>query len=194
MSIKGIRIGVALCGSYCTYSVVIPEIQKMVDAGAIVIPIISTASQTTDSRFGKAQDHIDRIEKITGQKIIRTIVDAEPLGPKNMVDIIVAAPCTGNTLAKLAHAITDTPVLMAIKGHLRNEKPVVLALATNDALGLNMKNIGVLMSTKNIYFVPLGQDNYKTKPNSMVAKMDMIIPTIEEAINGKQIQPVIITY
>jgi dipicolinate synthase subunit B len=112
----------------------------------------------------------------------------------NRIDIIVVAPCTGNTLAKLAHAITDTPVLMAIKGHLRNEEPVVLALATNDALGLNMKNIGILISTKNIYFVPLGQDNYKTKPNSMVAKMDMIIPTIEEAINGKQIQPVIITY
>jgi dipicolinate synthase subunit B len=192
--LEGVRIGFALCGSYCTYSKVIPQMQKLVDEGADIYPIMSNNALRTDTRFGKAEDYIDRIEKIAGKKIIRTIVEAEPLGPKNMVDILVIAPCTGNTAAKLINAITDTTVLMAAKTLLRIKKPIVLALATNDGFGMNMKNIGGLMNTKNIYFVPMGQDNYEKKPNSIVAKMEYILPTVLEALEGKQLQPVIVSY
>lgn len=160
-SLKNVKIGFALCGSYCTYAKVIPEIENLVQAGAEVFPIMSYNSYQTDTRFGAAKDHIDRIEKITGKSIIKTITEAEPLGPDNIVDILIVAPCTGNTLAKLANAITDTPVLMAAKAILRNNKPVVLAVATNDGLGANIRNIGILMNSKKIYFVPMGQDNYK---------------------------------
>lgn len=191
-SLKGVRIGFALCGSYCTYDTVIPEIQKLIDEGAEVFPIMSHNAYTTDTRFGKAQEHIDKIEKMTGKKIIKTIVEAEPLGPQNIIDILVIAPCTGNTIAKLANAITDTAVLMSAKTLLRNKKPVVIALATNDGLGMNMKNIGMLMNTKNIYFVPMGQDNYEKKPNSIMSDMSLILKTVQKALIGEQLQPVII--
>ncbi|NLK97006.1 dipicolinate synthase subunit B [Defluviitalea saccharophila] len=191
-SLKGVRVGFALCGSYCTYDTVLPEMQKLIDEGAEVFPIMSGNAYTTDTRFGKAQEHIDKIEKMTGKKIIKTIVEAEPLGPKNMIDILVIAPCTGNTVAKLANAITDTAVLMSAKTLLRNKKPVVIALATNDGLGMNMKNIGMLMNTKNIYFVPMGQDNYEKKPNSIVSDMSLILKTVQKALKGEQLQPVII--
>ncbi|NLM13478.1 MAG: dipicolinate synthase subunit B [Epulopiscium sp.] len=191
-SLKGVRIGFALCGSYCTYDTVIPEMQKLIDEGAEVFPIMSHNAYTTDTRFGKAQEHIDKIEKMTGKKIIKTIVEAEPLGPQNIIDILVIAPCTGNTIAKLANAITDTAVLMSAKTLLRNKKPVVIALATNDGLGMNMKNIGMLMNTKNIYFVPMGQDNYEKKPNSIMSDMSLILKTVQKALIGEQLQPVII--
>ncbi|WP_058485205.1 dipicolinate synthase subunit B [Defluviitalea phaphyphila] len=191
-TLKGVKIGFALSGSYCTYNKVIPEIEKLVNEGADVFPIMSQNAFTTDTRFGTAKEHIEKIEKITGKKIIKTIVEAEPLGPKNIIDILVIAPCTGNTLAKLANAITDTAVLMSAKTLLRNKKPVVLAIATNDGLGMNMRNIGLLMNIKNIYFVPMGQDNYKDKPNSLMADMNLILESVQKALKGEQIQPVII--
>ncbi|HHW66890.1 MAG: dipicolinate synthase subunit [Epulopiscium sp.] len=191
-SLKGVRVGFALCGSYCTYDTVLPELQKLIDEGAEIFPIMSNNAYTTDTRFGKAQEHIDKIEKMTGKKIIKSIVEAEPLGPKNIIDLLVIAPCTGNTVAKLANAITDTAVLMAAKSLLRNKKPVVIALATNDGLGMNMKNIGLLMNTKNIYFVPMGQDNYEKKPNSIMSDMTLILKTVQKALKGEQLQPVII--
>ncbi|HOA79819.1 MAG TPA: dipicolinate synthase subunit B [Defluviitaleaceae bacterium] len=190
--LNGIKIGFALCGSYCTYDKVIPAIQTLIDEGAEIFPIMSNNASSTDTRFGKADEHKEKIEKMTGKKIISSIVDAEPLGPNNLIDILVIAPCTGNTLAKLANAITDTPVLMAAKALLRNEKPVVLAVATNDGLGLNMKNIGILMNSKNIFFVPMGQDNSEKKPNSIMSDMNLILNTIEKALKKTQIQPVII--
>jgi len=191
-SLKGVRVGFALCGSYCTYDTVLPELQKLIDEGAEIFPIMSNNAYTTDTRFGKAQEHIDKIEKMTGKKIIKSIVEAEPLGPKNIIDLLVIAPCTGNTVAKLANAITDTAVLMAAKSLLRNKKPVVIALATNDGLGMNMKNIGLLMNTKNIYFVPMGQDNYEKEPNSIMSDMTLILKTVQKALKGEQLQPVII--
>lgn len=192
MILGNIKVGFAITGSFCTFKKIIPEIQKLVDEGAEVFPIMSEASYTTDTRFGSALSFIEQIESMTGKKIIRTIKDAEPIGPKGFLDVIVIAPCTGNTTAKLANAITDTPVTMAVKAHLRNSKPVIIAISTNDGLGANAKNIGVLLNTKNIYFVPLRQDNPKDKPNSLVADMDMIFPTIIESLAGKQIQPVIL--
>ena len=170
----------------------IPAIQTLIDEGAEIFPIMSNNASSTDTRFGKADEHKEKIEKMTGKKIISSIVDAEPLGPNNLIDILVIAPCTGNTLAKLANAITDTPVLMAAKALLRNEKPVVLAVATNDGLGLNMKNIGILMNSKNIFFVPMGQDNSEKKPNSIMSDMNLNLNTIEKALKKTQIQPVII--
>lgn len=185
-------MGVALTGSYCTFDKVFPEIERMVEAEANVYTIFSDRSQVTDTRFGKAGDFLKRAKKITGNDPITTIVEAEKLGPNNLLDIVVIAPCTGNTLAKMATAITDSPVLMAAKGQLRNLKPVVIAISTNDALSNNLKNIGTLINAKNVYFVPFGQDNYKGKPNSMVAHFDLILPTIEEALQGKQMQPIVL--
>lgn len=194
MSLKGLKLGVALCGSYCTYQVVFKQLEKLVALGVDIYPIMSTNAYTTDTRFGTANEFILRLECLTGKKIIHTIVEAEPLGPKNLIDAIIVAPCTGNTMAKLASGITDTPVLMAAKGLMRNQKPVIIALATNDGLGLSFKNIGLLMNSKNIYFVPIGQDDYSNKPNSMVSHMTLIPETIEQAINSKQLQPVFKTY
>ncbi|SDM84972.1 dipicolinate synthase subunit B [Acetanaerobacterium elongatum] len=192
MKLEGLHIGVGLTGSFCTFDKVITEIEKLVnEEKAIVHPILSDATQTIDTRFGTAEDYIARITKITGNKPVTTIEGAEPLGPNNVLDILLIAPCTGNTAAKLVNAITDTPVLMAAKGHLRGGKPLVIALSSNDALGFNFKNIGQLLNSKNIYFVPFGQDNYKLKPNSMIAHMNQIIPTLEQALDRKQIQPVI---
>lgn len=169
------------------------EIQHLTELGANVIPIFSLNAQTCDTRFGSARDYVEGICNITGNEGIRTISDAEPIGPNNFLDIMVIAPCTGNTAAKLCNGITDTPVLMAAKAHMRNGKPLVISISTNDALGANFKNIGMLMNTKNIYFVPFGQDNCKSKPNSLVAKMELLPDTIESALSGKQLQPVICT-
>ena len=144
-----------------------------------------------DTRFQKAGDFVSQVQEITGNKGIFTIQEAEPIGPKGYLDALVIAPCTGNTLAKLCHGITDSTVLMAAKAHLRNEKPLIISISTNDALGMNFANLGQLMNTKNIYFVPFGQDNYKKKTNSMVAHVELIPDTIEAALAGKQLQPVI---
>jgi len=192
MSVKGKNIGVAFTGSYCTFDKVFPQLERLVKEGANVYTIFSYQAQKTDPRVGKANDFLKLAKEITGKDPITTIVDAEPLGPKNILDLIVVAPCTGNTLAKLANAITDSPVLMAVKALLRNDKPVVLAISTNDALGNNLKNIGLLINNRNIYFVPFGQDNYKNKPYSMVADFDLILPTIEHALEGRQLQPMML--
>lgn len=191
LKLNKLNIGVAFTGSFCTFDKVFIELENLVKEGSNVYTIFSYASQNIDCRFGKSDEFIFRAEGITQTKPILTLEEAEPLGPQNMLDILIIAPCTGNSLAKLVNGITDTPALMAAKGHLRNNKPLVISLSSNDALGLNFKNIGAMLSTKNIYFVPFGQDNYTGKPNSMVAHTNLIIPTLEQALEGKQIQPVI---
>jgi len=192
MNLKGKTIGFGLTGSHCTFAEVMPEIKKLVDEGANVIPIITQAVKTTDTRFGKTEDWQNQLKEITGNEIISTIVDAEPIGPKGLLDVMVIAPATGNTISKMANAITDSPVLMAAKAQLRNGKPVVIAISTNDGLGLNGVNISRLIATKNIFLVPYGQDAPLKKPNSLVARMDLIKETCEAALEYKQLQPVIV--
>lgn len=191
MTLSGHNVGVAFTGSFCMNARVKAAVKEIVATGANVKPIFSFNAQSINSRFGKAADFMKEITEITGNDPILTIEDAEPLGPKNLVDIVIIAPCTGNTLAKLSNGITDTPVLMAAKGHIRNGKPLVISVSTNDALGMNLKNIGTLLNTKNIYFVPFGQDDYVKKPNSMIAYTELIVSTLEMALEGKQIQPVV---
>ncbi|MFD0771106.1 dipicolinate synthase subunit B [Bacillus sp. CGMCC 1.60114] len=192
MSVKGKRIGFGLTGSHCTYAEVMPYLEKLVADGAEVLPVVSYTLQTTNTRFGEGAEWIETIEAITGHKVIDSIVKAEPLGPKIPLDCMVIAPLTGNTMSKFANAMTDSPVLMAAKATLRNGKPVVLAVSTNDALGLNGVNMMRLMATKNIYFVPFGQDAPHNKPNSMVARMELLQDTMVEAMEGKQLQPVVV--
>lgn len=192
MQLKGVRIGFALTGSFCTFDKVIPEIENLIREGADVYPVISEAVDRFDTRFGRAQDWKFKLEGITGRGIISSIVDAEPIGPRALLDIIVVAPCTGNTAAKIANAVTDTSVTMAVKAHLRNKRPVVLAISTNDGLGANAKNLGMLLNMKNVYFVPYGQDDPVKKCNSLVARFELILPTVIEALQGKQIQPLLL--
>lgn len=187
-----ITVGFALCGSFCTFEKAIKSITEVKKSNANVIPIMSFNAYSTDTRFGKAQDFIKRIEEICENKIISTIYDAEPIGPKKLLDILVIEPCTGNTLAKLANGITDTPVTLAAKAHLRNDRPLVIAVSTNDALSGAAKNIGNLMNYKNVYFVPMRQDDPVNKPRSVVADFTRTIETIEFAMNGNQIQPIYI--
>lgn len=191
MSLAKKKIGIAFTGSFCTYKRIFDELEKLIKEGAEIYTIFSNSAQTIDSRFGKAADFIKKATELTGKKPILTIPEAEPIGPKGYLDALVIFPCTGNTLAKLANGITDGPVLMAAKAHLRNEKPLILSISSNDALGMNMKNIGLLLNSKNIYFIPFGQDDYEKKPNSLIAHTEMIIPTVEAALEGKQIQPII---
>jgi len=191
--VKKLRIGFAITGSFCNYDVVFKEIEKLAKREDIeLFPIMSYAANSFDTRFGKSADWNKKLEDLTGNKIINTIVDAEPVGPELNFDLIVVAPCTGNTTAKLANAITDTPVTMACKAQLRNQKPIVLAIATNDGLGANGKNIGLLLNMKNVYFVPFTQDDPKGKPNSLVADFTLIEQTIEATLHGKQLQPVLL--
>ncbi|WP_055108409.1 dipicolinate synthase subunit B [Paenibacillus ihumii] len=192
MNWQGKTVGYAITGSHCTFDEVMPQIQRFVDGGAKVIPIISHTVLTTDTRFGKSEDWRKQLKDITGNDIISTIVEAEPLGPTKLLDILVIAPCTGTTTSKLANAITDSPVLMAAKAQLRNGKPLVLAVSTNDGLGFNLANIAKLIVAKNIYFVPFGQDNPTGKPNSLVARMELIPEVAYAALEGKQYQPLII--
>ena len=185
------NIGIAVTGSFCTFQQIFTELEPLAQTGASLYTIFSDNAHLTDSRFGKAETFLEKAKAITGREPITTIPDAEPIGPKALFDILLIAPCTGNTLSKLANGISDTPALMAAKAHLRNNRPLVISLSTNDALGMNLKNIGILLNTKNIYFVPFGQDNYRKKPNSMIAHTELIPQTIEQALLGKQIQPVI---
>ena len=194
MSIEGKKIGVALTGSFCTFEKMFLELQRLVDAGAEVYPILSNASQTITSRFGTPDAYLEKLKSITDKAPILCIEGAEPIGPKGYLDILAILPCTGNTAAKLANGITDTPVLMAAKAHLRNNKPLVISISTNDGLGMNMKNIGLLYNTKNIYFVPFGQDSWEKKPNSLVAHTELLIPTLEMALEHKQYQPLLLSY
>ena len=186
-------VGFALCGSFCTFKKVIPQIKKLVDEGYKVIPIMSPTAYSTDTRFGKACDFNKEIEKICNEKIIYTISGAEPIGPKELLDALIIAPCTGNTLGKLANGISDTSVTLATKAHLRNQRPVIIAVSTNDALGTSARNIGTLMNSKYIYFVPMRQDDYINKPNSIVADFNYIPDTVREVLETKtQPQPILL--
>ena len=184
-------IGFAMCGSFCTFSNVFPVMEQLADKNK-VFPILSVASCTTDCRFGKAESFITLAERICNRSVIRTIADAEPIGPKKLLDALVIAPCTGNTLAKLAHGIADGPVTMAAKSHLRNGRPVIIAVSTNDALGAAAENIGRLLARKHYYFVPFRQDDPQNKPTSMVADFSKIPETLTAALNGQQIQPILL--
>lgn len=191
MKLAGLKIGIAFTGSFCTFKGAIEELKLLKKEGAQLYPILSFQSQSIDSRFGTAQDFRKTIEEICENKAIDSIETAEPIGPKGFLDLLIIMPCTGNTIAKLSCGITDSPVLMAAKAHLRNEKPLLLSIATNDALSMNFKNIGMLMNVKHIYFVPFGQDDPNKKHNSMIAHLDKLIPAAEEALDGKQLQPVL---
>ena len=175
MDFSNCNIGYGITGSFCTFAKTRKEVVQLTEMGANVIPIFSYQAQSCDTRFGSAKEFVEGICEITGNEGIKTMQQAEPIGPNNFLDIMVIAPCTGNSAAKLCNGITDTPVLMASKAHMRNGKPLVIAISTNDALGVNFKTIGGLMNMKNIYFVPFGQDNYKSKPNSMIAKMELLL-------------------
>lgn len=184
-------IGFAVCGSFCTYSAMFPAMEALSKTHTL-IPIFSHSAYTIDSRFGSAQSHIRRAEEICGKTPLCTIEQVEPIGPKKLLDALVIAPCTGNTLAKLAHGIADGPVTMAAKSHLRNGRPVLIAVSTNDALSGAAENIGRLLSRKNYYFVPFGQDDPLRKPTSMVADFSLIPQALETALEGKQLQPIIL--
>ena len=186
------RVGFALCGSFCTHQTVLKELEKLCGEYETVLPIVSPICQVTDTRFGTAKEFLARVEELTGHRAIRTIAEAEPIGPKKLLDILVIAPCTGNTLGKLAAGITDTPVTMATKAHLRNGRPVVLAVASNDGLSGAAKNLGELLVRKDYYFVPFGQDNALKKPSSLVADFSLIGETVRCALAGEQIQPLLL--
>lgn len=193
-NIAGLNLGMALCGSFCTFSKAIDVMENLVQLGVSITPIMSYNAYETSTRFGKASEIIAKIESITGKTVIHTMDAAEPLGPKHMVDAMLIAPCTGNTLAKLNYGITDTPVLLGVKSLMRNGKPIIICLATNDGIGANLKNIGGLINKKNVYFVPLGQDDFIHKPYSLVADFAQIQSTLEGALSGTQIQPIFINY
>ena len=183
-------IGFAMCGSFCTHNNALETLRALTQKHE-VIPILSNTAATTDTRFGNCSDLIASLEDICGCSVVKTITDAEPLGPKIALDAIVICPCTGNTLAKLACAITDTPVCMAAKAHLRCNRPLVIALATNDALSANFSNIGTMASRKNVFFVPFSQDSPLTKPHSLVADFSLVPQALEHALKGEQLQPIL---
>lgn len=192
MELKNLKIGLGITGSFCNFKEIKSIIENLKQENVQkIIPIISDSTKNYDTRFYKAKDFVNMLEETTENKVIDTIVKAEPVGPKNLVDVILICPCTGNTLAKLAHGITDTPVLMAVKSHLRNNKPVVIGVSTNDGLGKSLQNIAILMETKNIFFVPFRQDDCVSKPKSLVLDYTYIIDTLKNAMEFKQIQPVL---
>ncbi len=185
------NIGFALCGSFCTYASVFPVIEALAE-NHCVIPILSTAAANTDTRFGNAQDHIRQLTQICQHAPLTTLTEVEPIGPKRLLDLLVIAPCTGNTLAKLAHGIADTPVTMAAKSHLRNGKPILIGISTNDGLSGAAENIGKLLHRKNFYFIPFGQDDPYGKPSSLVAKFEKLPQALDAAIAGYQLQPLLV--
>lgn len=187
---SGKKIGWAMTGSFCTLKNYLPVMKTLAENNSI-LPIFSFSVASSNNRFVNAKEFYQQVWDIAHNQPITTIEDAEPIGPKKLLDVLIVAPCTGNTLAKLNNAITDTPVLMAIKAHLRNDRPVIIAVSTNDALSSNLVNIGGLMYKKNIFFVPMFQDDPKNKTRSMTSDIDLIIPTVESALNGIQIQPII---
>lgn len=189
--LAGLKVGAAVCGSFCTFSRVFWVLSELAAMGCDITPIMSECAYTTDTRFGRAQEHAARLFDITGKTVLHEITTTEPIGPKKMFDVLLVAPCTGNTLAKLAAGIVDTPVCMAVKSHLRNQRPVVIAVSTNDALAGASKNIGILRNYRNFYFVPVFQDDCVGKPFSMIADFSKIPQTIEAALDGVQIQPMI---
>ena len=185
------NIGFAMCGSFCTFADVLPVMETVAQKHT-VIPILSDNAYSIDSRFGTAAEHIQKVTQICGQPPLHTIAQVEPIGPKKLLDLLIIAPCTGNTLAKLAHSVADTPVTMAAKSHLRNGRPVLLAIATNDALAGAAENIGKLLSRRHYYFVPFGQDDPQKKPTSIIADFTKIPPALEAALEGRQIQPILL--
>ena len=188
------KIGFAITSSYCTVEKIMEQVMNLVEKGYEVIPIASPGVVECDTRFGKGKDFKEILERITGNHVVSTIIDAERFGPKEKLDLLVIAPATGNFIAKLAHGITDSPVTMATTATLRNGSPIVIGVSTNDGLGLNGENIMKLLNTKNVFFIPFGQDNFEKKPNSLISHFDMLLPTIEEALNNNQIQPVLKEY
>ncbi|HEU5138854.1 MAG TPA: dipicolinate synthase subunit B [Bacillales bacterium] len=192
MDLKGKHIGFGLTGSHCTYEQVVPQVQRLVDAGARVTPFVTWTVKNTVTRFGDGRDWVKKVEEITGNEAVDSIVKAEPYGPNDPLDCMVISPMTGNSISKFANAMTDSPVLMAAKATMRNRNPVVLGISTNDALGLNGVNIMRLIASKYIFFVPFGQDAPDKKPNSLVARMDALQDTVESALDGNQLQPVLI--
>lgn len=191
MNLENLKIGFALTGSFCTIEKAVSQLHSLILSGADIIPVFSDAVNTTDTRFGNHAELCSRVKEITGHEVICDIKGAEPIGPKNLLDALIIAPCTGNTLGKLANGITDSSVTMAAKATLRNKKPVLIAVSTNDGLANSAKNIGTLLNTKNIFFVPFGQDDPINKETSLVAKMEYILPALKEALSGRQIQPVL---
>ena len=185
-------MGAALCGSFCTYGKTLPMLEKLREQFGAIQPIMSEISQTCDTRFGKAEAFVEKIVSICGKPLMATIGEAEPIGPQKLLDVLLIAPTTGNTIAKIAAGIADTTVTMAVKSHLRNERPVVIAVSTNDGLGANAKNIGTLLARKHVYFVPFYQDDPIGKPNSLLADMDKVVDTVRLALNETQIQPLLL--
>lgn len=186
------RVGFAFTGSYCTYSKAMDALRQIADRFETVIPIFSENSWATDTRFGAAALHVQRAEALCRQKALHTIEQVEPIGPKKLLDALVIAPCTGNTLAKLSHGIADTPVTMAAKSHLRNGRPVIIAVSTNDGLAAAAENIGRLLRAKHFYFVPFRQDAPKAKPTSLVADFSLVLPALDAALEGQQLQPLLL--
>ena len=194
MNLGGLDVGFAVTGSFCTLVKAMEQVKVLVDAGINVHPIMSEMAASTDTRFGSAEYFRSELFELTGNEIISTIKEAEPIGPKKLFDALIIAPCTGNTLSKLAAGITDSSVTMASKAHLRNGRPLLIAISTNDALGASYRNIGQLLNVKNIFFVPYGQDDPLKKQTSMVAEFSMVKPALEAALSGIQLQPVIIKH
>ncbi len=192
MNNETVRVGCALTGSFCTFARIMPVIEKLVSQGFEVTPILSFNADSLDTRFGTAASWKEKLAGITGKSPICTIEDAEPIGPKKMFDVLAVAPCTGNTLAKLANGVTDTPVTMAVKSHLRGERPVVIAVSTNDGLSASAVNIGTLLNRKHYYFVPFRQDAPHTKPRSLVAEMELLPAAVAAAIDSRQLQPILL--
>ena len=185
------RVGFAMCGSFCTFAKAVEQLELLIREGYDVLPVMSDNACRTDTRFGKAAAWVQKVEKLCGKPLIHTIVDAEPIGPKKLVDLMIVCPCTGNTVAKLAHGITDTAVTMAVKSSLRNQIPVLLTVATNDALSGSAMNLGKLMNTKNLFFTPMGQDDPEKKPASVIADFSRLQTAVAAALQGKQIQPLL---
>lgn len=192
MLLDGVSVGIVMTGSHCTVGAVIPAIKRLRSECALITVVFSYAINYTDNRFYTVEELKREISEITDVPIISSINGAEPIGPQKLFDVLIVAPCTGNTLAKMANSITDTPALMAIKSHLRNQRPVVIAISTNDGLGLNAKNLGYLLNAKNIYFVPFRQDDPFNKATSLVANMGLMVDTVVYALQGKQLQPVLL--
>ncbi|HIV85491.1 MAG TPA: dipicolinate synthase subunit B [Candidatus Monoglobus merdigallinarum] len=191
-ALDGLKIGFGVTGSFCTIFKIIPVIRRLRGCGAAVFPILSENTSATDTRFGSSADFTAQITEASGSTPMTSITQVEPIGPKQLFDVLVVAPCTGNSIAKIANGISDTTVTLAVKSHLRNNRPVVIAVSTNDGLSGNAKNIGVLLSRKNIYLVPLGQDDFMDKENSLVSDFDRVEDTVISALNGRQIQPILI--
>lgn len=192
MNLKELRVGFAFCGSFCTMSKALDALEQTAARFGPVTPIVSETVESTDTRFGAAHDFMREMERLCGRRVIRTIAGAEPIGPKGLLDALVICPCTGNTLAKLAHGVTDTCVTMAAKAHLRNGRPLILAVSTNDGLGASAPNLGSLLGRKQVYFVPFGQDDWAGKPASLVADFAQVPDTVEAALRGEQLQPLLL--